>query len=78
MDTKIDMMLTSEEWIKLRVFEQELQRLNIIGKELVIRAWLEEQIEILKEKFLSLSKKGKMLTVFVTLIVTLIVIDWLF
>ena len=50
MDTKIDMMLTSEEWIKLRVFEQELQRLNIIGKELVIRGWLDEQIEIVKEK----------------------------
>ena len=50
MDRKVNMMLTSEEWVRLRVFEQELQRLNIIDKELVIRAWLEEQIEKLKEK----------------------------
>ena len=50
MDRKVDMMLTSEEWVRLRVFEQELQKLNIIDKELVIRAWLEEQIEKLKEK----------------------------
>ena len=44
------MMLDSEEWAKLVVFEKELQRLNSIGKELVIRAWLEEQIEILRKK----------------------------
>jgi len=43
-------MLDSEEWAKLVVFEKELQRLNSIGKELVIRAWLEEQIEILRKK----------------------------
>ena len=44
------MMLDSEEWAKLMVFEKELQRLNILNKELVVRAWLEEQIEKLKEK----------------------------
>ena len=43
-------MLDSEEWAKLMVFEKELQRLNILNKELVVRAWLEEQIEKLKEK----------------------------
>jgi|TARA_X000001388_G_scaffold19015_3_gene12378 hypothetical protein len=37
-----------------------------------------KNLEILKDKFLSLSKKGKMLTVFVTLVVTLIIFDWLF
>ena len=50
MDRKANMMLDSEEWAKLSVFEKELQRLNVINKELVIRAWLEEQIEKLKEK----------------------------
>ena len=44
------MILDSEEWAKLMVFEKELQRLNSLNKELVVRAWLEEQIEKLKEK----------------------------
>ena len=44
------MMLDSEEWAKLVVFEKELQRLNSIEKELVIRAWLEEEIEKLRKK----------------------------
>tara|TARA_R100000900_G_scaffold134465_1_gene111731 strand:+ start:259 stop:375 length:117 start_codon:yes stop_codon:yes gene_type:complete len=35
-------------------------------------------LEILKDKFLSLSKKGKMLTVFVGLVVGIIILDWLF
>jgi len=35
-------------------------------------------LEILKDKFLSLSKKGKMLTIFVGLVVGIIIIDWLF
>jgi hypothetical protein len=35
-------------------------------------------LEILKEKFLSLSKKGKMLTIFVGLVVGIIILDWLF
>jgi len=43
-------MLDSEEWAKLVVFEKELQRLNSIEKELVIRAWLEEEIEKLRKK----------------------------
>jgi len=35
-------------------------------------------LEILKEKFLSLPKKGKMLTIFVGLVVGIIILDWLF
>jgi len=35
-------------------------------------------LEILKDKFLSLSKKGKMLTIFVGLVVGIIILDWLF
>jgi len=37
-----------------------------------------KNLEILKDKFLSLSKKGKMLTIFVGLVVGIIIIDWLF
>jgi|TARA_B100001063_G_scaffold209480_1_gene206522 hypothetical protein len=37
-----------------------------------------KNLEILKDKFLSLSKKGKMLTVFVGLVVGIIILDWLF
>ena len=50
MDRKINIMLDSEEWAKLSIFETELQRLNSLNRELVVRAWLEEQIEKLKEK----------------------------
>tara|TARA_R110002012_G_scaffold263784_2_gene447013 strand:+ start:1573 stop:1689 length:117 start_codon:yes stop_codon:yes gene_type:complete len=35
-------------------------------------------LEILKDKFLSLSKKGKMLTIFVGLVVGIIILDFLF
>ncbi len=37
-----------------------------------------KNLELLKEKFLSLSKKGKMLTVFVGLIIGIIILDCLF
>jgi|TARA_R110001592_G_scaffold194684_1_gene442247 hypothetical protein len=37
-----------------------------------------KNLEILKDKFLSLSKKGKMLTIFVGLVVGIIILDWLF
>ena len=37
-----------------------------------------KNLELLKDKFLSLSKKGKMLTVFVGLVVGIIILDWLF
>ena len=50
MDRKINIMLDSEECAKLSIFEKELQRLNSLNRELVVRAWLEEQIEKLKEK----------------------------
>ena len=43
-------MLTGAEWVKLRCFEYELQRLEILQKEIVVRAWLEEEIEKLKKK----------------------------
>lgn len=43
-------MLDSTEWIKLRCFEYELQRLEIKNKEPIIRAWLEEEIKKLREK----------------------------
>jgi len=43
-------MLDSTEWVKLRCFEYELQKLEIKNKEPIIRAWLEEEIEKLKEK----------------------------
>jgi len=37
-----------------------------------------KNLEILKDKFLSLSKKGKMLTIFVGIVVGIIILDWLF
>ena len=43
-------MLDSTDWVKLRCFEYELQKLEIINKEPIIRAWLEEEINKLKEK----------------------------
>ena len=43
-------MLDSTEWVKLRCFEYELQKLEIKDKEPIIRAWLQEEIEKLKEK----------------------------
>jgi len=43
-------MLDSTDWVKLRCFEYELQKLEITDKEPIIRAWLEEEIEKLKEK----------------------------
>ena len=43
-------MLDSSDWVRLRCFEYELQRLEIINKEPIIRAWLEVEIEKLKEK----------------------------
>ena len=43
-------MLNSEEWAKLVVFEKELQRLNFLEEEPLIRPWLEVEIEKLKEK----------------------------
>ena len=43
-------MLDSTEWVKLRCFEYELQKLKIKNKEPIIRAWLEKEIEKLKEK----------------------------
>ncbi len=44
------MMLNSEEWARLVVFEKELQRLNSLGKESVVKAWLKEEIEKLRER----------------------------
>ncbi len=35
-------------------------------------------LEILRDKFLDMSKKAQMLTVFVGLIVGIIILDWLF
>ena len=35
-------------------------------------------LEILKDKFLDMSKKGKMITILVGLVVGIIVLDWLF
>ena len=43
-------MLSSEEWAKLVVFEKELQRLNFLDKEPLIRPYLEVEIKKLKEK----------------------------
>ena len=37
-----------------------------------------KNLEILRDKFLDMSKKGKMLTVFVGLVVGIIILDWLF
>jgi hypothetical protein len=35
-------------------------------------------LEILRDKFLDLSKKSKMITIFAALVVGIIIIDWLF
>ena len=35
-------------------------------------------LEILRDKFLDLSKKSKMITILVGLVVGIIIIDWLF
>jgi hypothetical protein len=35
-------------------------------------------LELLKDKFLDMSKKGKMITIFAALVVGIIVLDWLF
>jgi hypothetical protein len=35
-------------------------------------------LEILRDKFLDMSKKAQMLTVFVGLVVGIIILDWLF
>tara|TARA_R110002110_G_scaffold217366_2_gene431374 strand:+ start:283 stop:399 length:117 start_codon:yes stop_codon:yes gene_type:complete len=35
-------------------------------------------LEILVDKFLDLSKKGKMVTIFAALVVGIIILDWLF
>lgn len=43
-------MLTGAEWVKLRCFEYELQRLEILGTEIVIMEWLKQEIEKLKKK----------------------------
>jgi len=37
-----------------------------------------KNLKLLKDKFLSMSQKGKMLTVFVGLIIGIIILDWLF
>jgi hypothetical protein len=37
-----------------------------------------KNLEILRDKFLDMSKKGKMLTIFVGLVVGIIILDWLF
>ena len=43
-------MLDSHDWVRLRCFEYELQKLELQNKEPIIRAWLEVEIEKLKEK----------------------------
>jgi len=35
-------------------------------------------LEILRDKFLDMSKKGKMITIFASLVVGIIILDWLF
>jgi hypothetical protein len=37
-----------------------------------------KNIELLKDKFLSLSQKGKMITIFVGLIIGIVILDCLF
>jgi len=37
-----------------------------------------KNLELLKDKFLDMSKKGKMITVLVGLVVGIIILDWLF
>ncbi len=35
-------------------------------------------LEILRDKFLDMSKKAKMITIFASLVVGIVIIDWLF
>ncbi len=37
-----------------------------------------KNLELLKDKFLDMSKKGKMITALVGLVVAIIILDWLF
>jgi len=50
MDRKTNIMLSSEDWARLVILEKELQRLEYLNKEPLIRPWLEVEIEKLKEK----------------------------
>lgn len=43
-------MLSSYEWLLLRVLETELQNLEVHNKKPKIRNWLQQRINILKEK----------------------------
>ena len=35
-------------------------------------------LEILRDKFLDMSKKAKMITIFASLVVGIVILDWLF
>jgi len=35
-------------------------------------------LELLKDKFMDMSKKAKMITIFASLVVGIIILDWLF
>lgn len=43
-------LLTSYEWLLLRVLETELQNLEVQNKKPKIRNWLQQRIKSLKEK----------------------------
>lgn len=43
-------LLTSYEWLLLRVLETELQNLEVQNKKPKIRKWLQQRINSLKEK----------------------------
>ena len=50
MDGQVDLMLSSYEWLLLRVLETELQNLEVHNKKPKIRNWLKQRIETLKAK----------------------------
>lgn len=50
MDGQVNLMLSSYEWLLLRVLETELQNLEIYNKKPKIRNWLQQRIKSLKEK----------------------------
>ena len=43
-------MISSSDWVRLRVFETELQVLELKNKKPKVRQWLESEIKKLKEK----------------------------
>jgi len=43
-------MISSSDWLRLRVFESELQVLELRDKKPKVRQWLEQEISKIKEK----------------------------